>query len=102
MLCLCTPLPLHPAQPRIRRPHPSPTPCRLPAGHADWRDQAILQFRVQRKRALQNVLDSLEASLGLREGGGHHHAEGGEAGGQEGGEAGGEGAGHTGEEHEEL
>ena len=32
---------------------------------ADWRDQAILQFRIMRKRALRQTLEKLAAKLGL-------------------------------------
>ena len=39
--------------------------CSPPLQAADWREQAILQFRIMRKRALRQTLEKLAAKLGL-------------------------------------
>lgn len=46
-------------QPTAHIPAPAPAPA------ADWRDQTLLQFCIQRKRALRHTLDKLAAALGL-------------------------------------
>ena len=56
------PLPGSPANscsspPLLTPPHPTPQA-------ADWREQAILQFRIMRKRALRQTLEKLAAKLG--------------------------------------
>ena len=37
---------------------------------ADWREQALLMFRILRKRALRQTLTKLEAALQQQQGGG--------------------------------
>ena len=43
---------------------PTALPARRGCSSADWRERTILQWRIMRKRALQQTLERLTAALG--------------------------------------